>query len=157
MDDHVAVAGTNHRQAINARGQMREKIRYLDPALAILTEGPPGAEQLRAAFDELIFGFAELFGPGLPVKFVEQWLGIECLQMTRSARHEKKNHCLGLRRLMRGPRIQWIDRPGARVLAKQDGCQGERAKSAKSIAHEFAARASHSQVFGPVTGHRERH
>src|SRR5881409_3153349 len=106
MDDHVAIAGTNHRQAIDARGEVREEIGNLDPALAVLAESPPGAKQLRAGLDELIFGFPKLFRPWLAVKLVEQRLGIEGFEMTRPARHEKEDRCFRFRRLVRGSGVQ---------------------------------------------------
>ena len=79
------MAGANDGDVVYALGEAREKVRDLDAALTVPFECALRAEQLRFARDELIFRLAETRRALLAVQLVEQWFGIERLQMAGAA------------------------------------------------------------------------
>src|SRR5262245_4650222 len=102
MDHHIAVAGANDGDVIYTLGEAREKVRDLDAALTVSFECALHAEQLRLARDELILRLAETRRALLAVQFVEQWFGIEGLQVAGAASKEKEDH--GFRRAV----VMWF-------------------------------------------------
>ena len=62
VHERVGLAGADHRQIVGARRGVRQQVRDPQPALAVLLEGPLGAEQFRLALDELALDLAELLG-----------------------------------------------------------------------------------------------
>src|SRR5882762_6656475 len=98
MHHYVAMTRADHRQIVQALGDMRQKIRYFDSALPVSAKRSLGTEKAWVAGDELVLWFAEGGRPLLPVELIQQRLRVEGFQMTRSARHEKEDDRLSLRR-----------------------------------------------------------
>ena len=91
MDDHVAVAGAQDGDVVDACGGMGQQIGDLDSALSVLSEGPLGAQQHGVFLDELVLGFAEFGGAGLAVELVEQRFRVEGFDVAGPAGHEEEN------------------------------------------------------------------
>ena len=71
MDDHVAVAGAQDRDVVDAAGGMRQQVRHLDARAAVSLERPLRTEELGVRLYELVLGFAELRRSRLSVQLVQ--------------------------------------------------------------------------------------
>ena len=91
MHDFVSVAASQYGNIIDTARCVRKQIRNFDAALAVPRESSFRAEQQGILPDLLIFGFLERSRTWLPVKSVEERLGIECFNLAGATRHEQKD------------------------------------------------------------------
>ena len=149
VDHHVAVAGADDRDIVDALGEVREQVGDFDAALAVAFEGALGAEQSRFVVDELILRFAELGRPLLAVELVQQRLGIEGVHVAWTAGQEQEDHRLGLGLACAAA---WAP-ADCSVAARSSSCCSMAAKaSAPNPQHasreKFAAIAGDTKMFG---------
>ena len=103
----------------------------------------------RFGVDELILRLAELGRPLLAVELVQQRLGVERLQVARSAGHEQEDDRL---RLGLACAAAWepADCNGAArsIFLLQHGAERQRAEAAEGVAEKLAAIAGDADMFG---------
>ena len=146
MIDVVGHHRPDDAQVVGARPDVRKELAYLQTGLAELAELPRRGQQLsRLAQIELRRGLAVILS--------EAGLGIECIDLRRSAGHEEKDHALGPRREMRPPGRQRI---GARVVRRggRAGCfigqQRRQSQRAEPCARSSQHLAASRQYWGKV-------
>src|SRR4051794_18542961 len=93
-------------EIIDALGDVGEEFADGQSALPILFEAPRGLEQL-AGLGKLDARLGE--GIGLAIIALEQRLGVEGIDMARSAFHEQEDDAFGLGGKVRGLRGEWIE------------------------------------------------
>ncbi len=133
----------NDGDVIDDARRVRQQFRYLGAAATVPGELPRTAEELLAGtIDE---AENDIAGVILAVVLAQLRLGIEQIDMRRTAVHEQRDHRRRLRREVRLPRLQ-IQRQvfagllgnfGEGVVALEEMRQGERADAEGGTAQEF--------------------
>src|SRR5262249_1453749 len=128
------MTGADNRDVVHTLGEVWKQIRDLDTAFAVSLERALCAEQFCIGAHELVFRFAETRRSLLPMKFIEQRLGIEGFQVAGAATEEKEDYRLRLCRLMRFLGRGGVDALRARFFLRQHRSERQRAKTTAGVA-----------------------
>ena len=111
------------------------------------------AEDSRLRVDGLILDLAEFGRSLLPVKLVEQRLGIPGFEVRRTAGHIDENDGFGFRLVWVRGRFgrQRIVTRGAGLILGEHGGKGQRSDAAKAIGQKLAAILGKTNMFGHVS------
>src|SRR5258707_5144829 len=97
MIEAITPARANDREIINAFGHMRQPIRYPNAAFPVLLPFAPIGEQGSIDFAHRRYDRPEAFRQFLSSDLAQFRLGVEGIEMTRSAFHEQEHHTLCFR------------------------------------------------------------
>ena len=143
--DGLGVQRADQAEVVGDFRGVRQDFAQLHAALAVFREGKLGTEQRRVGIDERRPVALEQFRRRqLTVAFREFRLVIEQFQLTRCAGLEHVDHPLGLRRVMRFSRGEWIfaggsgGRLGGQQRTGRDAGQSDAAVAEKPPAAQVA-------------------